>query len=104
VQQSLIDYDAWILLGEFAIILLARFVNSQRWTFNNKKKKHHSPRRNAMKKMLLVVLMLLVAGVAYAATPKKPVRCNVNGKMQRVETVDACKALGGTVVEKKKVA
>ena len=57
-----------------------------------------------MKKMLLVVLMLLVAGVAYAATPKKPVRCNVNGKMQRVETVDACKALGGTVVEKKKVA
>jgi hypothetical protein len=55
-----------------------------------------------MKKVLLVVLMLLVAGTAYAATPKKHVKCNVNGKMQRVETADACKALGGTVVEKKK--
>jgi hypothetical protein len=58
-----------------------------------------------MKKVLLVALMLLIAGTAYAAaTPKKHVRCNVNGKMQRVETADACKALGGTVVEKKKVS
>jgi hypothetical protein len=57
-----------------------------------------------MKKVLLVVLMLLVAGTAYAATPKKHVKCDVNGKIQRVETADACKALGGTVVEKKKPA
>ena len=57
-----------------------------------------------MKKVILVVLMLLVAGTAYAATPKKHVKCNVNGKIQRVETADACKALGGTVVEKKKAA
>jgi hypothetical protein len=66
--------------------------------------KHYSPRRNKMKKVLLVVLMLLVAGTAYAATPKKHVKCDVNGKIQRVETADACKALGGTVVEKKKPA
>jgi hypothetical protein len=58
-----------------------------------------------MKKVLLVVLMVLIAGTAYAAmTPKKHVKCNVSGKMQRVETADACKALGGTVVEKKKVS
>ena len=57
-----------------------------------------------MKKMFLVALMLLIAGTAYAATPKKHVKCNVNGKIQRVETADACKALGGTVVEKKKAA
>ena len=49
-----------------------------------------------MKKMLLVALMLLIAGAAYAATPKKTVKCNVNGKIQRVETADACKTLGGT--------
>ena len=55
-----------------------------------------------MRKMLLVAIILLVAGTAYAATPKKHVKCNVNGKVQRVETADACKALGGTVVEKKK--
>jgi hypothetical protein len=57
-----------------------------------------------MKKMLLVVLMLLVAGTAYAAVPKKPIKCDVNGKKQRVETIEACKALGGTVIEKKKAA
>ena len=57
-----------------------------------------------MRKMLLVAIILLVAGTAYAATPKKHVKCNVNGKVQRVETADACKALGGTVVEKKKAA
>ena len=56
-----------------------------------------------MKKMLLVALMVLVAGTAaYAATPKKHVKCDVNGKIKRVESVEACKALGGTVVEKKK--
>lgn len=57
-----------------------------------------------MKKMFLVALMLLIAATAYAATPKKHVKCNVSGKIQRVETADACKALGGTVVEKKKAA
>lgn len=57
-----------------------------------------------MKKMLLVAFMLLVAGTAYAATPAKHVECNVNGKAKWVKTVDACKALGGTVVEAKKVS
>jgi hypothetical protein len=55
-----------------------------------------------MKKVLLVVLMLLVAGTAYAATPKKHVKCDVKGKIQRVESAKACTDLGGTVVEKKK--
>ena len=58
-----------------------------------------------MKKMLMVALMLLVAGTAaYAAMPAKHVECNVNGKAKWVKTVDACKALGGTVVEAKKVS
>ncbi len=65
-------------------------------------KKRHSRRRNKMKKMLLVVLMLLIAGNAYAWMSKKNVECNVKGKTQRVKTVDACKALGGKVVEAKK--
>ena len=64
-------------------------------------KKNIKKRRNMVKKLVLVALMLLVAGTAYAATPKKHVKCNVNGKIQRVETADACKVLGGTVVEKK---
>ena len=58
-----------------------------------------------MKKMLLVALMVMVAGTAaYAAMPAKKVECNVNGKVKMVKTVDACKALGGTVVAAKKVA
>ena len=57
-----------------------------------------------MKKMLLVMLMLLVAGTAYAATPKKTVECDVKGKTKWVKTVDACKDLGGKVVEVKKVS
>ena len=58
-----------------------------------------------MKKTLLVALMLLVAGsAAYAAIPAKRVECNVKGKAKWVKTVDACKALGGTVVEAKKVS
>ena len=58
-----------------------------------------------MKKMLLVALMLLAAGTAaYAAMPAKKVECNVNGKTKLVKTVDACKSLGGTVVEAKKVS
>jgi hypothetical protein len=66
-----------------------------------------------MKKTLSVALLLLIAGIAYAAipanpTPTKPmhpkrVACVVNGKTKMVKTVDACKALGGTVVESKKV-
>jgi len=56
-----------------------------------------------MKKILLVVLMLLVAGTAYAATTKKTVKCEVKGKAKWVKTVDACKDLGGKVVEMKKV-
>ena len=63
-----------------------------------------------MKKMLLVALMLSVAGTAaYAslinapvtapAAPAKRVECTVNGKVKLVKTADACKALGGTVVE-----
>jgi hypothetical protein len=56
-----------------------------------------------MKKLSLVALMLLVAGTAaFAATPAKHVECNVNGKLKLVKTVDACKTLGGTVVEAKK--
>ena len=62
-----------------------------------------------MKKILLVALMLLIAGTAYAAMPTnaistKRVPCDVNGKTKLVKTVDACKSLGGTVVEAKKVA
>ncbi len=57
-----------------------------------------------MKKMLLVGLMLLIAGTAAYAMPAKKVECNVNGKAKWVKTVDACKALGGTVVEAKKVS
>jgi len=56
-----------------------------------------------MKKMILVALMLLVAGSAYAAMPKH-VECNVKGKTKWVKTVDACKSLGGTVVEAKKMS
>ena len=56
-----------------------------------------------MKKTLLVALMLLVAGSAFAATPKH-VACNVQGKTKIVKTADACKALGGTVVETPKAA
>ena len=54
-----------------------------------------------MKKMLMVALMLMVAGSAFAA-PAKRVECTVKGKTKWVKTVDACKALGGTVVEAKK--
>ena len=58
-----------------------------------------------MKKMLMVALMVMVAGTAaYAAMPAKRVECNVNGKTKLVKTIDACKALGGTVVEAKKVS
>jgi hypothetical protein len=58
-----------------------------------------------MKKIALVALMLLVAGSSvYAALPAKKVECNVNGKLKWVKTVDACKTLGGTVVEAKKVS
>ena len=58
-----------------------------------------------MKKMLLVALMVLVAGTsAYAAMSPKHVECNVKGKTKLVKTVDACKSLGGTVVEAKKVS
>ena len=53
----------------------------------------------------MVALMLMVAGTAaYAALPAKHVECNVKGKTKLVKTVDACKALGGTVVEAKKVS
>ena len=58
-----------------------------------------------MKKIMTIALMLMVAGTAaYAAMPAKKVECNVNGKTKLVKTVDACKALGGTVVEAKKVS
>ena len=58
-----------------------------------------------MKKMLMVALMVMVAGTAaYAAMAPKHVECNVKGKTKWVKTVDACKALGGTVVEAKKVS
>ena len=58
-----------------------------------------------MKKMLMIALMVMVAGTAaYAAMPAKRVECNVNGKTKLVKTIDACKALGGTVVEAKKVS
>ncbi len=58
-----------------------------------------------MKKMLMVALMLMVAGTAaYAAMPAKRVECNVNGKVKMVKTADACKALGGVVVEGPKAA
>ena len=55
--------------------------------------------------MLMIALMVMVAGTAaYAAMPAKRVECNVNGKTKLVKTIDACKALGGTVVEAKKVS
>ena len=72
------------------------------WRINGRKQKRLFTKEEYNEKMLLVVLMLLIAGTAYAATSKKHVKCNVNGKIQKVETADACKALGGTVVEKKK--
>ncbi len=56
-----------------------------------------------MKKTLLVALMLLTAGSAFAAMPKH-VACDVKGKTKMVKSADACKALGGTVVEAKKVS
>ena len=57
-----------------------------------------------MKKMLMFVLMLLVAGtVAYAGWFTKDVECRVKGKSKWVKTVEACKELGGRVVEVKKV-
>ena len=54
--------------------------------------------------MLLIILMMLVAGNAYAWMSKKNVECNVKGKTKWVKTVDACKDLGGKVVEVKKVS
>ncbi len=58
-----------------------------------------------MKKMLLIAVMLLVAGSsAFAETPAKKVDCNVKGKTSSVKSAAACTALGGTVVEAKKVA
>ena len=57
-----------------------------------------------MKKMIMVALLLMVAGSAYAAVTPKHVECSVKGKTKWVKTVDACKALGGTVVEAKKVS
>ena len=54
---------------------------------------------------MTIALMLMVAGTAaYAAAPAKKVECNVHGKTKLVKTVDACKNLGGTVVEAKKVS
>ena len=56
-----------------------------------------------MKKMIMIALMLMVAGAAaYAALPAKKVECNVNGQVKLVKTLEACKTLGGTVVEAKK--
>ena len=53
----------------------------------------------------MVALMVMVAGTAaYAAMPAKRVECNVKGKTKLVKTVDACKDLGGKVVEVKKVS
>ena len=58
-----------------------------------------------MKKIMTIALMLMVAGTAaYAAMPAKKVECNVNWKTKLFKTVDACKSLGGTVVEAKKVS
>ena len=58
-----------------------------------------------MKKMLMIALMVMVAGTAaYAAMPAKRVACDVKGTTKMVKTVDACKALGGTVVAAKKVS
>ncbi len=57
-----------------------------------------------MKKILTIGLVMLMAGTAFAATPAKKVECNVKGVKKMVKTVDACKALGGEVVEAKKVA
>jgi hypothetical protein len=56
-----------------------------------------------MKKTLMVALMLLIAGSAFAVTPKH-VLCDVKGTKKMVKTADACKALGGVVVETPKVA
>ena len=57
-----------------------------------------------MKKIAMVALMLMVAGSAYAAMTPRHVECSVKGKTKWVKTVDACKALGGTVVAAKKVS
>ena len=65
-----------------------------------KKQEHPSKRRNTMKKTLLVALMLLIAGSAFAA-PTKLVKCKVDGKVKRVESVKACEDLKGTVIEPK---
>ena len=72
-----------------------------------------------MKKTLSVALMLWSAGIACAAIPTsstpsntvptkpmhhtKRVACAVKGKTKMVKNVDACKDLGGKVVEAQKV-
>ena len=57
-----------------------------------------------MKKIVSVMFVMLMAGTAYAATTQKTVKCDVKGKIHHVKTVEACKELGGKVVEVKKVS
>ncbi|HNV85896.1 MAG TPA: hypothetical protein PKL97_02875 [Candidatus Omnitrophota bacterium] len=57
-----------------------------------------------MKKIAALGLVMLMAGTALAATPKaQKVNCDVKGVIKKVKSIDACKALGGTVVPPKAV-
>ncbi len=54
--------------------------------------------------MLLMALMLIAAGtVVYAAMSQETVECDVKGNTKWLKTVDACKDLGGKVIEVKRV-
>lgn len=56
-----------------------------------------------MKKMLLLAVVLMMSGTAWAQAPAAgkggKVDCTVNGADQKVASVAACKAMGGTVVK-----
>ncbi len=51
-----------------------------------------------------MALMLIAAGtVVYAAMSQETVECDVKGNTKWLKTVDACKDLGGKVIEVKRV-
>jgi len=56
-----------------------------------------------MKKLVVIGMIMLIGSTAWAVdTPikkaAKEITCDVYGVQQKVKTVAACKALGGTVV------
>ncbi|HNX68930.1 MAG TPA: hypothetical protein PLL75_02990 [Candidatus Omnitrophota bacterium] len=51
-----------------------------------------------MKKIIALGLLMLMAAPAFAAMPK--VACDVKGRVKMVKSAEACKELGGKLVEK----